>query len=525
MPILTTDIASIKGVSTVEKLFAILVTLLMSRQILAGGYDPAKTGISADTPYTILNAPAAAELFGFGSQLHRMATYFFKSAGSSVPCTAFPLAAAAGGAAATKTITFATNATGSGTYIFRLGSYLNEDILTLSVSSGSTPDAVAAALAALVATKPNLPFTAGVALGVVTLTAKTLDLTSESLQVTINQKTEEGALQPAGMTAAVADDVTGIGSSDLSNLWAYIASEQTPWNTNIVHPYITATELDGGRDAIGNPNQLTGLYDSKDYRPAHIFTVDTAGGEAGLTAAIVLGESRKNTDPANCRLAAPDYPELSHEIASYVSGFIALNAMVRSSSGYTRLQMPALYGPLDPAEDWTTIAPAGLKAYDNRNKAVRAGIAPIIYKGEIAQPGDVVTFWHPDDNQNAPFKYVVNARKIWNCQNLTDIYLNGTDLLDRPIVNSVAAVRQSELAIDADTIQAGLAQIAGVFENFGWIYGAVFTIRNTTVTENDTNPDRFDIVMPIITSGNNRVNSGEIQVDRNLQAFDLTLSV
>lgn len=524
MPILTTDIASIKGVSTVEKLFAILVTLLISRQVLAGGYDPAKTGIQANTPYTIVNAPQAADFFGFGSQLHRMAIYFFKSAGSSVPCIAFPLDAASGGAAAEKTITFATNATSAGSYILRLGSYLVEDLITIGVAVGDTPDEVAAAVAAAVTGKPNLPFTAAAALGVVTLTAKTADLTSESLSVTANQKTDEGDLQPGGMTIVIANTTTGSGSSDLADLWAYIGSEQSPWNTNIVQPYIATTALDGGRNVIGNPTQQTGLYDSKDYRPGNIFTCDTDGGESALIAAIALGESRKNTDPANCRLAAPDYPELGYEISAYASGFLALNAMVRSSSGYTRLQMIELYGPLDPSQDWTTIAPSGSKAYDNRNSAVRAGITPIIYKDGVAKPGDVVTFWHPDDNQNAPFKYVVNQRKIWNCQNLTDIYLNGEDQLDRPIVASVAAVDQSEVAIDADTLQAGLAEVAGVFESFGWIYEAAFTIRNTTVTENASNPDRFDIVLPIITSGNNRVNAGEIQVDRNLQAVSLTLN-
>ena len=74
-----------------------------------------------------------------------------------------------------------------------------------------------------------------------------------------------------------------------------------------------------------------------------------------------------------------------------------------------------------------------------------------------------------------------------------------------------------------DTIKAGLAQVAGVAALFGWIYDAEFTIRNTTVDESDVNPDRFNIVTPIILSGNNRINLGEIQVDRNLQAVDLTL--
>ena len=245
-------------------------------------------------------------------------------------------------------------------------------------------------------------------------------------------------------------------------------------------------------------------------------------GQAALTAAIALGDGRK-TDAGNLRFAAPDYPELAYEIAAYASGVIEVASMIKSSSAYTRLSLSELYGPLDPALDWTTKAPSGIKPYNNVDAAVKAGISPIIFEDNVAHPGDVTGFWHPDDNQNAPFKFQVNRWKIWNFQNLENIYLNGEDQKDRPIVNSVAAVKQSEVPIDTDTIKAGLAQVAGVAARFGWIYDSEFTIRNTTVEESEVNPDRFDIVTPIITSGNNRINLGEIQVDRNLQAVDLTL--
>lgn len=523
MPIILTDTASVKGAYTIETLFSVLSTILGSRQILAGGYDPLKTGIVDNSPYTILSAGQAADLFGFGSQLHRMAIYFFKSSGGGFPCIAIPLPAASGGAASVDTITFATNASSSGTYVFRLGSYLSEDTIVIGVSSGDTPDTIAALLNTAIAGKPNLPYTATVLAGVVTLTSTIIDITSADLVISVNQKTEENEAAPSGMTVAIANTTPGAGKSDLAGLWSYLADETTPWVTGIVHPYDDTLELDGGRDAIGNPNDQSGLYDTLDYRPGIIYSADRTGEEAGLIAAIALGEGRKNTDVANCRLAAPDYPELGYEIASYAAGFIGLNSVVRSSSGYTRLSLPLLYGPQDASKDWTTASYSGQKSYRNRNSAVQAGITPIIYKDGVAKFGDVTTFWHPDDNQNAPFKYVVNQRKIWNTQNITSIYLNGDDLLDRPIVSSVAEVRQSEKPIDEDVIKSGLALLAGIMANFGWIYDAEFTIRNTTVTASTENPDRFDIVMPIIVSGNLRISNAEIQVDRNLQAVSLSL--
>ena len=520
MPITVNDIASIKAVSTVEKLFAVLITLLQSKQIIAGNYDPLKTAVVDNEPVNLNSPSEAADLFGFGSQLHRMAIYSFLAVGGNVPITAFPLPAAIGGAAATKTITFAIDVTTAGTYYIRAGSYLTDDLLTVAAAVGATPTEIAALVAEAVTGLPNLPFTAAAALGVVTLTAKTKDVTTDDLSVTINHK--ESTKLPGGMTAVVANGIAGTGISVLTGLWSYLDDETTPWYTNIVQPYTDTTlALDGALAAIGNPNDQSGLYDAKDYRPAQSFTVDTTGGSAGLAAAIALGDARKNTDVVNCRAEAPDYPELGFEIACYLSGFIALNAVLKSATGYTKVKLSALFGPLDSAEDWTTKTTDGIKGYDNVNAADRAGITSIIYKNGVAQPGDVTTFWHPDDLQNKPFKYVVNQRKIWNVQNITEIYLNSDSLIDAPIVKNVAAVNQSEGAVDADTLKAGLAQIAGVMERFAWIYSAKFTIQNTTVTENEINPDRFDIVTPIIVSGNNRVNNGEVQVDRNLQAAEL----
>ena len=128
MPITSGSRASVKGVNTKEKSFAPTGSILQSRKLLSGGYLPAKTEIVAGKEYTANNAERAAELFGYGSPLHRMAIYHFASSAGAVETNFLPLDAAAGGTDATKTVTFATNATAAGTYFFRLGSYLLDEI-------------------------------------------------------------------------------------------------------------------------------------------------------------------------------------------------------------------------------------------------------------------------------------------------------------------------------------------------------------------------------------------------------------
>lgn len=515
-------VASFKGAFTVEKIFAVLNALLQARKIMAGGYDPLNTEVVEGQAYTIISSNQAATLFGYGSQLHRMAIYHFLAAGGQIPVQMVPLPAASGGAAATSTITFATNATTAGTYVFRIGSYLTEDTISISVSIGDTPTAIAALLNTAISDNPNLPFSSTVLAGVLTVVAKTADVTSDDLLISYNLSQEETENAPGGMTVVIASTVSGVGSSDLTGLWDYISAESSPWNTSIVQPYDTVAAMDAAVVAIGNPNDQTGLYDSRDYRPASMYSVDRVLGEAGLVAALAVAEPRGNSDAANIRIEAPDYPELGYEIAAYCSGKIEVASMSEPASAYTRISLPHLYGPMNISNDWATYK-AGGKAYDNRDLAAKAGITPLIFKDGVAMFGDVTGYWKPDDNQNAPFKFQVNRWKSWSLQNLYYIYINGTENKDRPIVNNSAATKQNTRAIDSDILTAGLALVTGAVAKNAWIYDAAFTIRNTQVIPSDINPDRFDFIIPVILSGNNRINLGEIQIDRDPSVVTLTI--
>lgn len=524
MPLTANSIASKKVVGTVEKQFVALSSVLSSKGVLAGGFDPAKTGIVENTPYLITSASHAATLFGDGSQIHRQAIYFFKTSLGSVPVIAFPLPAAAGGVAATKTITFATNADSAGTFVLRAGSFLVGDEIKLAVANAATPDEVAAAFETLVNAKTSLPFTAAAALGVLTFTAKTLDIKSEDLVINLNQKEDEIELVPGAMTYVIADDVSGVGESVLTALWAYLAGTESGWNTDLVQPYAGTTALDGALGVGGNPNEESGNYDPLDYRPFNSYTGDVAGGQSALTTAIALGDGRKNTDPINCRVCAPTYPEQTYEIASLAAGQIALQRIINPAKSYEGIKLSDLYGPLTPADDWTiNTGDAEIKPYQNLNNAAIAGLTPIVYRDGVPTLGDVSSFWHPDDNQNAPFKYVCNQTKIWNLQLNYSNYLNSEDLKRRPIVNNVAATKQSAEAIDTDTVKAGLAQVAGNAETDALIFDADFTINNMQVSINESNPDRFQATIPSLISGNYRIADGEVQVDRNTNLVGITI--
>ena len=79
-------------------------------------------------------------------------------------------------------------------------------------------------------------------------------------------------------------------------------------------------------------------------------------------------------------------------------------------------------------------------------------------------------------------------------------------------------------AIDEDVVRAKIVQLCYQWQERAWIFDAAFTINNLSITRSIANPDRFDKIVRVILSGNNRVEDTEIQVDRNT-LIDATVEV
>jgi len=511
--------------STKEAIFLPQSVTLKSRAVLAGNYDPAKTTVVENQMRQILNAADAASRFGLGSEIHRMALYFDAGSNKEVELYAFPLSEAAGAVAQTFTLTFATNATAAGTWYFRIGSYRNADLIQIPVSVDDTPDSQAAALATAITSNGNIPFTAAAVAGVVTITAKTKSISASEYQITNNVgkgESESGGLteaekSPEGTTVVIAADVSGLGEADLTPLWAKLEDESFVWITDVVTPYDSTLALDGARNVCGNPNLKTGLYGAPVYKPFNSWTAGNEAGSAGLTNAIALGDSRKENDPCGSRAELPSSPEVGFEAAAYTAGIVSKSAQENAALGYTAKQMPELFGPLVEADDWT-------RQSANRDLAVDAGITPIAFLTGVGSPYDVSAYWHPLTSEvNAPFKFIVNQRKIWNIANALKTYQNSSSLQDRPTVADVSATDFDANAIDTDIVAADVSVLADQWEKKAWIYNANFTIVNLTVTEDSENPDKYVIYVPTITSGNLRQKEGNVEVTRNIAAVNVVI--
>jgi len=195
------------------------------------------------------SAEEVAEVFGYGSELHRQAIKVFEPLGGfneNVYCVAV---ASPTGDPATGTITFTGAATSSGTFYFSLGGIL----YSLGVTSGATASAQAAALAALITADVSAPFTAAVggtgSDHIVTLTAKQKGVNGKDFYMCLNPSgTVQSNLNPSGPAITFTESnyfTSGTGDCDVSTVFLDGAVDKLgdTWYTIISCPYKDATNL------------------------------------------------------------------------------------------------------------------------------------------------------------------------------------------------------------------------------------------------------------------------------------------
>lgn len=209
-----------------------------SQKVLLIGQRTSAGQIPAGVLTDVFSDVEAGKFFGFGSQLHMMATAAIRTY-PSLALQAIAVEDAGAGIAASCAVTLTGTATAQG-------------VLTVNVANGSvsvliapadTPATVAAALVAAITARPDLPVTAAAAVGVVTLTAKNKGALGNLLKVST-------VLQGATGVTAVAAAMTG-GLTD-PTLAATLAIVSNAGHTIIASAFNDAASLTALRTHLDN---------------------------------------------------------------------------------------------------------------------------------------------------------------------------------------------------------------------------------------------------------------------------------
>lgn len=161
--------------------------------------------VLANTPVDVFSDEDAAVYFGRGSIAHLAVRAAIK-ANRYLSLQAIALDDAVAGVVATGTVTIAGPATSSGA----LRLTVNRQTVDIAIASGDTANSIAAALNAQIALQPDLPVTATVLGGVVTIAARHKGALGNTIKLSTLVQ------QAAGVTAAVVAMANGLNDPDIT---------------------------------------------------------------------------------------------------------------------------------------------------------------------------------------------------------------------------------------------------------------------------------------------------------------------
>lgn len=322
-------------------------TLLVGQRFAAGK-------VAAGVLTLISSADQAADAFGRGSMLHRMAVLYFQNDPiGEVWAIAVNDPA---GSAAVGNVTVTGTATKAGV----LALYIGGQRLQIAVAKGDTAAAVHASILSYLAEGPgfaDLPVTgAAGAVSGVDLTARHVGALPTGIDLRANYRGAAGGEEtPAGLSVAFTAMAGGAGVPDLASVITAMADKQFDF---VVSPYTDSANLDLFRDehddSTGRWSYLRQLY-------GHLWTAYQ--GSQGQLA--TLGNGRN--DPHATIFGTYGVPNPVWEIAAAVAGRAAAGSGgdgLRDDPARPCQTLP-LTGILPPAEaDEFTVSERNTLLYD-----------------------------------------------------------------------------------------------------------------------------------------------------------------
>jgi phage tail sheath gpL-like len=456
-----------------------------------------QTGLST-APVQITTAQQAGQLYGYGSPLHLAARILFPQSGggTNVPVYVYPQIAAGGGAANVQTITVTGTATANGTHYVNVAGRENVDgsFYAVNIVSGDTPTIIAGKIRDSINAVLGAPVIATAAIGVVTLTAKWVGLTSQDLQYFVDANNTS-----LGVTYAVAQTTAGSGTPDITASLAMFGSQ---WNTIVINTYgtvsavLTSLETFNG---IPDPVNPTGRYTGIIMKPFIALTGSTADDPTSIT----------STRPTQVTIAicpAPKSLGMPFEAAANMAVLYsntAQNTPHLDVSGQTYPDMPI------PAAG-SVIA---MSDYNTRDAFVQKGCSTVTINAGVYKVMDFVTTYGPAGEVPPQFRYCRNLNVDFNIKYGYHI-LEEANVVDHAIANDGDVVTATNVIKPKQWRQI-LGGYADDLASRALIADAGFMQGSVTVGISTTNPDRLETFFRYKRTGIARIVSTTAQAGFN----------
>lgn len=442
----------------------------------------------------VTSAVEAANLFGYGSPIHRQISILRPVIGDGVggiPTIVFPQISNVGATASIRAWTVTGNATANATHNVVVNGRYSLDFRNYSfdVVIGDTPTIIAGKIRDAINAVLGAPCIATSALGVVTATSKWKGLTSAQLSVAIDY-----GKNSAGLSYSQTTSTDGAGSVDLAPSLALFGDN---WYTMVLNPYgeaqLANLEAYNGFPADINP---TGRYSGLIFKPFMAYFGSTASTKAALVA--ITDNVARVGENTNVLCPAPNSKGFDFEASANA---VALASVVYQNSPH--LDVNNLSYPDMPVPSDGNIG--DMSDYNNRDYLVKKGCSTVMLANGNYVVQDFVTTYHPEGEVPLQYSYARNLNLDWNVSDsyrtLETLYLKDKTLVaDSQTVDVEGVIKPKEWK----------ATVYDLFDNCAekaLINDPAFSKASLRVQISTLNPNRFETAFKYKRTGIARIES------------------
>lgn len=455
-----------------------------------------QSGLTVDKR-EVTSAKEAAELYGYGSPIHRIMRILRPISGDGVggiPTIVFPQISDAGASATTREWTVTGTATANATHYVVINGRDTVDFQTsaFSVVVGDTPTVIAGKIKDAVNSVLASPVSAANTAGVLTLTSKWEGATSAEINISIDFGNNS-----AGVSYSETDSTDGAGTVNLANSFSQFGDD---WYTTVINPY--ADKLDEFEAFNGFPDEdaPTGRYNGLIFKPFMAYFGSVESDKDDL-ASITNDEDRVN-QVTNVLCPAPGSLGFTFEAAANV---VALFARIAQDSPHLDVNNKSY--PDMPVPSNGNIG--DMSDYNNRDFLVKKGCSTVILENGAYKIQDLVTTYHPEGENPLQYAYARNLNLDWN---VSDAYrtLETIRLKDKTLIQD-GQVSEVSGTVKPKEWKAVLFDLFEDLATRALINDPQFSKNSLLVQVSSTNPNRFETFFRYKRTGIARIESTDVE--------------
>lgn len=477
------DVSAVASAVGIEGIFVNLrrgAAAILPQQLAVIGQGASASSYSTDK-FVATSAPEVGARVGYGSPLHLAARMLFPVNGDgvgSVPVTFFPLEDDGSGVAAAGSVTPSGTATQSGQYRLLVNGIQSDYFVV-------TPDDdvadIITKMVAAVNSVLSMPVIASDGTTELTLTAKWAGLSGNDIYIEVDGPTD------LGVTFAISQASGGLVNPDITPALNQFGST---WYTMVLN-CLNAEDTDA-LDALftfgetrAQPQVLKRLV---------AFTGNTI---ADAATAYAISDDRP-TDYVNSYLVAPGSVRLPVQVAARQVARIVRQANNNPASSYQRLEAD-LIEPGADSQQW---------GYSTRDLAVKAGCSTVTIEDGVVNLSDIVTFYHPNDEEAVATSYrnVVTIVKLQQWDYNMALTFNAPAWANAPLVPDFQRVSNRNAKHPSDAVAAACT-IIDQLGNEAIIADPDTAKENTAAEIDANNPNRLNLQTTIQVTGNTNIKS------------------